>query len=62
MFLFYLHSDVLILFYLSFIYTGETHGDHSTVYKWSKIREKINNTKSNNNDKECVGLQGREGF
>ena len=60
MFLFYLYSYVLILFYLSFIYTGETHGDHCTVYKWSKIREKINNTKSN--DKECVGLQGRENF
>ena len=26
MFLFYLYSDVLILFYLSFMYTGETQG------------------------------------
>ena len=55
MFLFYLYSENL-LFYFSFIYTGETHGDHCTVYKWSKMREKRNNTKSNNNDKECVGL------
>ena len=26
------------------------------------ISEIRNNTKSNNNDKECVGLQGRENF
>ena len=61
MFLFYLYSEN-VLFYLSYIYTGETNGDRCALYKWSKIREKINNTKSNNNDKQCVGLQGRENF
>ena len=52
MFFFYLYGEN---FYLSFIYTGETHGDHCTLYKWSKIREKINYTKSNKNNKKCVG-------
>ena len=28
----------------------------------ARLEKKINNTKSNNNDKECVRLQGRENF
>ena len=55
----YLINTVVLFYFIYPLFINETHGDHCTVYKWSKIREK-NYTKSNNNDKECVGLQGRE--